>query len=213
MTNPDQFFIGILGVDGVGKTTHVSMLIDSFKKSAINLQYVWFRFFHFSTLFFLFYARLRGFTRYETREGIRVGFHDFSRSFLLRKYYPWFLYFDMYLYYIVKIYVPLKNHQSIICDRYIYDTIVDLMIDLNDDNLYRKPIAAKFFSLIPENASFFLLDLDIELIRQRRTSLSVDDTLAKRREYYRNIAEYLRIPIVSNEKDVEQVQNTFISYL
>lgn len=163
--------ICIIGVDGVGKTTHVEKVFSELKKEGVSCKYAWFRFCHFLSLFLLAYCRVVGLTIYEIKNRQKIGRHEFYRSKIISFLYPWVLFIDILPLYFMKIFVPLRFGYTIICDRFIYDTLADLMIDLNDFEIHKKIVGKLYLRLIPKNTKVVLLDLDESIIRERRKDL------------------------------------------
>lgn len=206
-------FICLLGVDGVGKTLHARELKESLSQSGLRTKYVWLRFVHITTLFLLGYCRVAGLTIYQDINGISVGKHCFYKSKLVTYIYPRLLYIDLLPAYLSKIIIPRLMGWTIICDRFVFDTIIDLMIDLNDDHFYETSIGKKYLHLVPRDAKLILLDLDLELIYKRRPELAVDTLLARRQELYRELAQKYGIPIINNAQSVSSVQKDILRAL
>lgn len=206
-------FICLLGVDGVGKTLHARELEASFLKDGVKTKYVWLRFVHMTTLLLLGYCRVAGFTTYENINGTVVGKHRFYTSKFISYVYPRLLYIDLLPIYLSKVLIPRFMGWTVICDRFVFDTIVDLMIDLNDDHFHETSIGKKYLRLIPKDAKLVLLDLDLELIHKRRPELIADMLLARRKELYHKLAYMYRIPVVDNTQSVSLVQKKILRAL
>ena len=213
MMREKGLLICIIGVDGVGKTTHVHKLLDRLKQNGVICRYTWFRFFHFISLPLLAFCRLTNLTVYEGKNDQRMGRHEFYRSKVISFLYPWFLFIDILPMYFIKIYVPLRFGYTVVCDRFIYDTLVDLMIDLKDFDIYKKYIGRLFINLIPKDACTILLDLNESSIRERRYDLRNDQSLKARRKMYNLIAKEFKLPIIENNLTIEDIHNKIYTYL
>ena len=205
--------ICIVGVDGVGKTAHAQKLLNRLKNNGVRCRYTWFRFYHFISLILLAYCRVAGLTIYEIKNGQRIGRHEFYRSKIISFLYPWMLFFDMLPMYFAKIFLPLHFGYTIICDRFIYDTLADFMIDLNDFEIHRTIIGKLFLRLIPKNTKVVLLDLNEPIIRERRKDLMGDQSLEARRRAYRQIAKDFNISTTSNDGKITDVHEGIIRLL
>lgn len=201
----EKRFICIIGTDGTGKTTHVKILLNRLKINGRNYRYMWFRFNHLLSVFLLIYCRLVNLTIYEKIDGEKIGYHEFYRSKTISFLYPWFLFLDTIPAYVSKILIPSIFGYNIICDRFIYDTIVDLMIDLNNFNIHKEMIGKLFISLVPKNSYIILLDLEESIIRERRKDLINDKSLTMRRIAYTKIAKEFNIPIIENGPSIQEV--------
>jgi thymidylate kinase len=203
-------FICIIGVDGVGKTAHINKLMENFKNEGIRCKYTWFRFYHFLSLLLLAYCRLVDLTVYEIKNGQKVGRHDFHKSKLISSLYPFVLFIDMLPMYFVKIYLPRRFGYTIVCDRFVYDTLIDLMIDLREYDIHKNNIGELFLGLRPEETIVIHLDLDENIIRKRRKDLTADQTLNLRRKLYNKLCKDLDIPTIMNDKPIDDVHTEII---
>jgi thymidylate kinase len=206
-------FICIIGVDGVGKTAHVDKLREKLKNEGVKCKSTWFRFYNFLSVFLLVYCRIVGLTVYETKNGHRIGRHDFYKSRIISALYPYILFIDMLPMYFTKIYLPRRFGYTIICDRFVYDTLVDLMVDLRDYEIHKKDFATLYLGLAPKNVIVIHLDLDEEIIRERREDLKADSTLGQRRKLYTKLCQDLDITTIENKKPIDEVQIEIIKYI
>lgn len=205
--------ICIIGTDGVGKTTHVQELLNQLKNNGMRCKYVWFRFHHFISLFLLAYCRLVNLTIYENKDGEKICHHEFYRSRAISFIYPWLLFVDTVPMYIIKISIPLFFGYTIVCDRFVYDTLVDLMIDLRKFDIHKKFIGKLFINMIPKNSCVILLDIDESIIRERRKDLINDQSLNMRRTAYKTVAKEFDIPTIENNVSFQEVHEQIIKYL
>jgi thymidylate kinase len=200
-------FIYITGCDGTGKTTQAKMLLDLLSTQGIKTDHVWLRFPFLFSIPFLIYARLRGFSWYETNNGIRHGYWDFRSSWLLRTFLPWFLLIDAALTALIKIYLPLWIGRSIICERFVLDMIVDLMVAFADFSFHRRVPGKFFLGLLPPQSKVFLLDLDAHTIIQRRPELETDRNLIDRLKFYRILVGDLSLQVFSSRLPTKQINS------
>lgn len=204
--------ICIIGVDGVGKTTHAQKLVGRLESDGVRCKYTWFRFYHFLSLLLLAYCRLVNLTVYEYKNGYKIGHQEFYRSKIVSFLYPLILFIDMLPMYFIKIFIPLRLGYTVICDRFVYDTLVDFMIALDDFKIHKKAIGKLYLMLIPTNTKTIILDLNEEIIRERREDLMDDQSLKMRRRAYHQIAKDFCVPILENTKSIEEIQTTLIDY-
>lgn len=203
----------IMGTDGAGKSTHAQKICKHFAAKGIKCKYVWLRVYHLVSLPLLAYCRLAGLTIYEIKDGQTIGHHEFYRSKFVSTLYPFLLFIDMNIAYLTKIAIPSLLGYSIVCDRFIYDALIDLMIDLNDFDLLKKKKGRIFLRLIPNYAKSLLIDLDEQIIRERRRDLLNDDLMEIKRRQYIKIADEFDIDIFNNYNNIEIVSDSIIKYL
>ncbi len=178
-------FIYITGCDGTGKTTQARLLIDQLQAMGIKTHHVWLRFPFFFSLPLLAYARLRGYSWYEETDGVRHGYWDFRCSWLMKNAFPWVLLLDASLAALWKVYLPLWSGQTLVCERFVLDMLVDLAAALGNDAFYRHLPGRLYFRLLPSQSQIFILDLDAAAIRSRRADLVNDLKLVARLEAFR----------------------------
>jgi thymidylate kinase len=198
--------ICIIGVDGSGKTTHAKIIIDKFKQKKIPAKYVWFRYHHILSIIPLIYCRITGLTIYEKKDDTIYGRHEFYRSRIISFVYPCTLFIDMSITYCIKIVIPMKFGDILVSDRCIYDTLVDLMIDLDNFNFHDTFIGKLYQKLMPQkNTKIIFLDVHESSIVKRRPGLKYDTTLEKRRLAYQKLAQQFALSTVVNEGDINEV--------
>ena len=203
----------LTGVDGTGKTTQAMELVKYFRARGKKCTYVWLRFPHLFSIPILAYARLTGLTRYVEIEGQRYGSWEFYRSKWVSAVFPWLLLLDTFVFAIVRIYIPLLLGYIVICDRFVYDILVDLMVALRQDGYHSTRVGRLFFTLLPRGTKAILLDLDVACIRQRRDDLKGDSTLRLRRKLYLRLAKDRDIPVVIPVGSVEEARGEILELI
>ena len=116
--------------------------------------------------------------------------------------------FDYYLQLLYKIEVPLLLNKNVVCDRYIYDTIItDIAVDMgySEDEIFN--LIERCLSILPTPDVVFLIDVPEEVAYNRKDDVPAIGYLRDRRKYYIAIAKkYNMIKINGNEdmKDIER---------
>ncbi|AKB33063.1 hypothetical protein MSSIH_2373 [Methanosarcina siciliae HI350] len=207
-----SMFICITGIDGVGKTTHVNLVLEHLREKSVKCQYKWLRFHHLFSLPLLAFCRVAGYTCQSTLGySQKCSYHEFYKSRLVSAVYPWILFFDTFLFTTIKVYIPMFFGTSIVCDRFVYDTLIDLAVATKDHEIYKKPVGKLFLKLIPKNARFVMLDLDKSAIFSRRLELKDDLTFDERYTLYQNFVNLFRIYVVDNNDNVVNINKLIIS--
>ena len=133
MNNKSSLLITLCGLDGSGKTTQSTMLMDYFKKNQIKSKYVWLRAPERLTLPISLFFKSIGISKgLVTDSGKRKGVTDLSNHITLQKIWKFFLLLDLKFVSSYKIFSELKKNDILIVDRYVIDTLVDLVIDTKD---------------------------------------------------------------------------------
>lgn len=202
--------IHLAGVDGTGKSTQARALMALLEAEGTPARQVWLRFPRFLTIPLLIYARLRGYSRREVVNGHEHGYWHFESSWLMSKVFPWVLLLDTALLALIKVYVPLGLGSVVVCDRFVVDTLADLMAGL-DDVCFDEGLPGRLFlALLPRHSQVVVLDLDTETARRRSPELEGDRSHSKRRGVYLEIARRRHFPVVSAASPVEEVTSQLI---
>ena len=199
--------IAIIGPDGTGKSTQINLLINALKEEGINYDYKWLRFHHFFSFPILGLARLLGLSEIKTlKNGEKIGYHYFYKSRLISSLYSISLFVDTFVFTIVKVYIPMKLfNKNIACDRFIYDTLIDLMISTENFDIYKSMLGKLFLRLIPENSSSLMLIADEDILKNRRADVKYDKTLNSKLRLYRKIAQQFEIPVINADLSINEV--------
>lgn len=209
-----SMFICITGIDGVGKTTHVNLILEHLRNKGVKCEYKWLRFHHLISLPLLAFCRLAGYTRVSTLGGTqKCSYHEFYRSGFIAFVYPWILLMDTVLFTTVKVYIPMLFGTTIVCDRFVYDTLIDVVVATRDLGICNKTVGKLFLKLIPENARIVMLCLDKATVLSRREELMDDVTFDERYELYKSFSDEFDIKVVDNGGAVESVNKSAINVL
>lgn len=194
-------FYYIAGPDGSGKTTHINSIKRHLHSRGIRARQIWMRSPKILSKPLMAYCRLVGLTRYTDIDGIRVGRHEFYKSKIVSKVFPWLQYMDMKISVIFKIkpHVLLKK-DTFIMDRYVIDTLADLMVDTRRYDLPETMVGRKFMALLPPNSKTVILDVDESILRKRKKDVSVDPLIKEKIKAFGKIAKDMKIKIIDNNR-------------
>jgi thymidylate kinase len=207
-------FICITGIDGVGKTTHVNLIIKHLHGKGIKCQYKWLRFHHLFSLPLLAFCRVAGYTRVSTLgDSQKCSYHEFYKSRFVSSIYPWILFVDTFLFTTIKVYIPMFFGISIVCDRFVYDTLIDLAVATKYSDIHKKRVGKLFLKLIPKNAHFVMLSLEKSTILLRRPELKNDLTFDERYALYEYLSSQFNIDVEENRGSMSQVNCSIINRL
>jgi hypothetical protein len=195
-------FIYITGCDGVGKTTQTRLLLAQLQKQRIKARHLWLRFPFLFSAPLLTFARGRGYSWSEVHQGVRHGYWDFRRSWMMRCVFPWVLLLDATIAAVWKVYLPLGLGWTIVCERFVLDMLIDLAVAYDDTSFFARLPGKWYVRLLPTNIHTVILDLDTETIRQRRPDLRSDYSLAQRLIGFQSLAMRLALPIVCNDDSI-----------
>ena len=201
-----RIFICFTGMDGTGKTSHATKLVERFKSMGVPSQYVWYGLMvRVSYPFMAFVYLVTG--------GYRRK--DYHKSKILRRIWNYIVILDFLYLCLFKVKFPLLIGKNVICDRYVYDWIADLMYD----GLYNERASRLLLKLIPKPDLVFMLDVpeDISDSRKDDTKDAVNikdsdnavDYLSIHRKNYLEIAKSLNIPVIDATKEFKELNEEF----
>jgi len=196
--------IYICGPDGSGKSTLSRQLVKTLAKRNIKTTYRWMRFNHITSKLVNAIGRLSRLSQKVTYNGnVIVGYHLYYKSALISWLYILSTIIDLYLVYPFKIFLPIIGGRVVVIDRFVYDILVDLMVDTRITNLHERWPGNILRMAIPVNSVCFFLDVDIDTIRDRRPDTAYDRTQKQRCELYKILSKDLNIHTLNNNLEVE----------
>ena len=204
-------FICFTGIDGSGKTTLARALVSTMEQRGIKAIYVYNRYIPIvlrPVMFigdFLFLRDKDFFRDYSDYSNTKRN--TTKKHTILAKLYQHLLLFDYFIQILFKIKLPLLFGKNIVCDRYIYDTIVtDLTVDFNYSKEEVKNSLNKILSLFPTPGVTFLVDLPEEMAYQRKNDIPSIEYLKERRKMYLYVGKECNMVILDGTKKLEELQ-------
>jgi hypothetical protein len=198
-------FLYLAGADGVGKSTQAAHLQARLGRAGVAAEGLWLRFPFLFSRPLLAYARWRGLSWTEERDGIRCGYWEFGRSRPLQTLLPWVLLIDAALASLVRVRWPLMCGQTLVCERFVLDMVVDLAVGCGDPHPGEGLPGSLYLRLLPRGSRTVILDLEAETALARRPALAADRRMAQRFLLYRWLAATAGVPLVEGGGSVEEV--------
>jgi dTMP kinase len=192
-----SLFICFIGIDGSGKTTLAKRLTSILESRGIQVKYVWGA--HdliilrpFIAVFNLLLGHrkvnLKNYGKYHksVKSLLQSGFlaSTYKSSILL----------EYFLEIFFKIRMPLRLGKNIVSDRYVYDTIVNLAVNLGYSPEDFLLMLRKFMPIFPKPDLTFLVDVPEEIAYQRKKDIPSLDYLKYRRKLYSVIENEYELP-------------------
>jgi thymidylate kinase len=198
----------LIGGDGTGKSTHAKRIVNDLGKKGKKSIYVWFgQPYIFSYPVMFIFNRL-GFTKnHKLANNIVCNEHQYFKSKAISFIWPWIQLLDLAILTLSKVDFPAGNGKNVVCDRFVYDTLVELMVDTNDGALYKKTVGKLIISLKPKNAMVVRLDIDSALAFSRRDDVPNLHFLKVRRQYYDVISKSLSVKTVDAARPFDVVSS------
>jgi len=181
-----------VGVDGSGKTSHASRLTLYLSKKGYPCKYVRVISRPILLYFFLIFTKLCGYWG-PFKKGVWLNpIFNAPESVAknLEKIYRLLLLVDYALIIFWKVILPMRLKKILICDRYIFDVIIELALS----NLLTRRFAKALLSLSPFPNVVFFLNASSADINKRRPEFS-PEFLIKKQKMYRNLLKGLNLKI------------------
>jgi hypothetical protein len=196
--------VALAGVDGGGKTFLIQALQRRLDAQGIPHRHVWSRFRNYLSKPLLGLARLTGHNRKEDQDGVRTGYHDFAGR-------PWLAWPFLCLQVADCIldawwrYHRPRDRRTILADRCLYDTLVDLAVDTGLDDVVFGPLGRGLARLLPAPHLAVVLNRSVAAIRADRPDVLLDRQFARRRALYRRLAAEFGLPVLENDASPDAV--------
>ncbi len=203
-------FICFVGIDGSGKTTLAKALIEKAKTQGIEIKYTWCKFessvFKFLIwLKNLFIVREKDWKRnYEQSLTIKKGL--FQKP-LARALYEWFLLPSYWFQVIRKVYIPLRLGRNVLSDRYVYDTVVDLAIDLDYSEQAMTSRLGQILRLVPRPDLIFYVDVPEQTAFARKEDVPSIQFLREKKNCYEKIVGNLAKIVLDGSKPLAELRD------
>tara|TARA_A100000164_G_C21853121_1_gene746069 strand:+ start:704 stop:1354 length:651 start_codon:yes stop_codon:yes gene_type:complete len=192
--------ICLSGLDGAGKTFIAGSLIEIIKKK-YDVKHVWSRYKNYTSKPLLFITRLTGHNYKKSINGLEIGYHDFQNNKFISILFLFFQWIDQFIEIIFRFRL---SKTSIVSDRSLIDTLIDLSVDTNLQKFIFGFYAKSLFSLMPKNTIYILIKRNIDLVEKVRPDVFYDKNRNVREELYAEISKIYPIYIVENNNDSEE---------
>lgn len=210
-------FICITGIDGSGKTTVCSELITTLNNIRLKYDYVYCGWRRFDSLilapFIIFIRKTKKNDRQNVRNnlenndlgnGLKHSFPNIFQNMVLVDYFFKILF---------NIKIPLILGKKIVCDRYAYDVMISLGIDLGYSDEKILSLLKRFMYLIPKPDIIFLLDVPEEISFMRKDDIPTRDYLSRHRQIFLNLCGEYRMIKIDSRKNLNDINNIIFDIL
>jgi len=200
------------GIDGSGKSTHARLVFKEFEAKGINCRYRWLRypcFFSFIPLALyglISSIRKTGFSS-STNKVYKTPFHA---SKVVIDLWPLFQLVDSFLIMMKNVYLPALFGYTLILDRCIIDTLVDIAVSLKNEKLIFGVVGKSYLKLIPSNSLVLIFDVKERNAHARvlRKNQTEDvGALARKRILYKSLSKTYRWNVIHTNETFREVHN------
>jgi len=206
--------ISLFGPDGVGKTTHAKLLTLRLMRKGYKVKRVWIKNNH--TIAYLVISLLKFISKRSVvvLPSKAILTNILAQSRLGRKLWLWIDFIGVVIKLIFSVYIFKLLGYIIIADRYLPDTIVSMIITLNEPKAMKSlPIKFIISRIIKDRINLVMLDRSYEHIKNSRDWVEPPALICYQRALYRIIAKIINAPIVSTDKDISEVHRNILSLL
>jgi thymidylate kinase len=189
------------GIDGSGKTTLAYRLLERLDaRYGLSCRYIWCKFGEHP----LSRYRLSRYIKIDHKIPDRPG--SLESASIAQTIYGVLL-LQFHLAYIILVLRNLLNMgENLICDRYIFDSVVDLQQEFKFPLRFVDKV--KYIKWIPQPNYKFLLDLPESHAFYRKTDTASIEFLRERREIYLSLANEYGLKVIDATKPVEEILGT-----
>lgn len=205
------------GIDGSGKTTLAQMVAQALSRQGFKAKYIRGSFDSFKLLLgiALIFKGIMSFLGRKIDDSPR-GIATKRRLFknpLFAKLYYYSALLDSFFQIWLNIKIPLLLGRNVSCDRYIYDTMINLSTELNLPESKMHQGLRRLFYLIPQPDFVFFLDLPEELAYERnkpkKDGVSLSD-LSRHKELYLSLSKQFDMVVLDSSWDLGELEHQVI---
>jgi len=196
-----KIFACFIGMDGSGKSTITTNVFHHIRKENVKVRKTYGQHQPLVTRFvmalgrFLFLSRNDMFSDYEKYLNNKKSI--LKKAPRLASMYISLIIIEYYFEMIFKIIIPYKLGYSIVCDRYVYDTIInEIAIDMNLSIEETYDLLQKFWHFIPRPDITFLMQVPEEIAFKRKNDIPSLGYLRIRKELYMKLATKEKILVL-----------------
>jgi hypothetical protein len=197
-------FIVISGIDGCGKTTLIGELRNRLEREGLTTRYEWLRYNHRLVRPVHGLSRLVGLSRPYRMGNQRIWRHEFYRSRLFCSFYISLTWLDVWLgRLLVSAGLFLRDADIVVCDRWVQDILVDLVVDTRRRDLLRGTWHSRFARILPSGTRQYLIVRDSEHVVSLRPDVMQDVSYSFRLKLYGRLERSPDVVVVRNNGTVE----------
>lgn len=198
------------GIDGSGKSLHARWVFKELKAEGIKCKYKWLRYPNFFSLIPL--ALFHLFNPTKTTRPISDA-TQFQTSTVVCTLWPLFQFVDTLLFTTRHVYLPALFGYTLILDRFVVDTLVDIAFSLRSKKLISSKMGKLFIRIIPKNSLVLNFDVEESLALSRKKDISEIDSLAIRRKFYKLMSKTFLLKVISTDKSFLEVHSEVMNFV
>lgn len=207
------------GIDGSGKTTQAKLLVNWLSSRNVKSRYMWSRgeVLAIRRILLIIGRRALGTSSREI-DNDKKSYREYqdNKSKLLQNSFIRLLWSTMtFVEHLIQINRDIRNSLLdgwiVVCDRYIWDSSVDMAVLNKKKPVWLSNRLNRFLrKLIPEPTITFLIDISPEVAMQRKNDIPSYDYVKKRAELYQYLARINSFSVINGSEDVIAIHNKIL---
>lgn len=196
--------ICFMGIDGSGKTTLAKKLAEKLTKHNIKCKYLWWLEAENSVL-----RRTLRFLNHPSNEINRKSklYNPRKSTKFFMLIYQYLVLLDYLRQLISKVWLPINLGKVVICDRYIYDTIIAFSIEFNYSQRKFQRMFKLFSSLSPKPDIFFMVDVPNDVAFKRKDDIPSIESLSKPITIYKELGKQMNAMVIDGTRNLEELNS------
>jgi thymidylate kinase len=188
----------LVGIDGSGKTTLAKNVIELMDRQGIGFTYFWGKY-ESGLLKIMIRWKNRFLVKDEDQNGNFEKSRRMKEKILSTSAMQWafegYVWFSYWLNLLRKLRIPLRLGRNILCDRYIYDTLVDMALDLRYTDSQMSDRLRKLQKVFPAPDAVYQLAISPMEAFQRKSDIPSLSFLQEKQEIYDQILPRLEVKV------------------
>jgi thymidylate kinase len=195
----------LIGIDGSGKTTLAKRLVEEMQARGVTSHYFWGGFSPTVLLRPVLWLAKRLVYREDRHSQVLEQKGSVLKNKMWSTIYHYGILADYVLQVLTRAGAPLLFGWSVVCDRYVHDTVVNtaLVLDYSDDKLLRLLVGMQ--RLIPRPDLTLLADLPEEIAYMRKNDVLSIAFLSERRRRFHLMADAHDLPVLDASKPLDEL--------
>ncbi len=215
------FLISFSGIDGSGKTSYAKALEKAFQACCIETCYYWNKIGNpkmyrlFSSVGKVLFRQDNSFKNIQNWS-IKDKIDFFAKKSLIRYLWMYLNMITLWIEYLFKVKLPLLLRKVVICDRYIYDALVDIdtFSPLSNKDINKVAITKIFRILSPKPNIFFLCNTPPEVAVKRERypeAIQSIDVLNRKIRLYNQLSQKTNFVQIDSLYELPKIKSQIVN--
>jgi dTMP kinase len=201
--------ICFMGIDGSGKSTLAKALYRELQNQGIQCTYLWWLQAENSLLRRTLRKVLTGKGPTHTRPLSKQRLMDAHKK---QQYaYQMCVLLDYLRQLVTRVIVPVSFGKTVICDRYIYDTVIAFAIEFGYSEPRLDQVLKIVESVSPSPDVLFIVDVPIEIAFSRKGDITDPDSLRIPKKTYLEMSKKMSACLLDGTRDLESLSKDVLS--